>query len=456
MAPVKNPPVPLQESIIKAWLFSQNPDGTFSPATLGGGSGTTNLTGINGVAPGITNPLAVELSDGSNPFGTFANPLSVNVLSGGGSNASVGATGAAAPTSATEIGIIDGTGKLQGASATNPVPENVAQWGGTAVAPAATTAPAGTEAAPIVRNIPRKSSQILTTTPLGASSNFTSAWQDTQITGSMYVNVTIYISGGSYFSNTLLFQGTDDQSNSNMTVPLMTTTPLAGLNTYALTVKTRYWRVSISNSAAQAAMEISATDSPTASQVIVAGLGTGQVSQSNLMAVTEYFNTGLGDSPGSGIGQVVTTGGQVVIGGSASYVATGPPQTAANLVVLRTPNIFKTVAATAAGNTALWTPTTGKKFRLMRFMIQLTEDAKQAVAGNITVTFQDNTTGINFAVDVWVPASSGSNVGDAYHTDWIDFGNGILSAAANNVLNVNLSAALTAGNVRVNVCGTEE
>jgi len=87
----------------------------------GGAGGNVNITGINGSAPALTNPLPVELSDGTNPVGTAGNPLSVNVITGGGSNASVGATGATAPTSATEIGVIDGTGKLQGASASNPV-----------------------------------------------------------------------------------------------------------------------------------------------------------------------------------------------------------------------------------------------------------------------------------------------------------------------------------------------
>jgi hypothetical protein len=35
------------------------------------------------------------------------------------------------------------------------------------------------------------------------------------------------------------------------------------------------------------------------------------------------------------------------------------------------PNVFKTATASAAGNTALWAPASGKKFRLMRFMIQV-------------------------------------------------------------------------------------
>src|SRR5438105_5547002 len=36
---------------------------------------------------------------------------------------------------------------------------------------------------------------------------------------------------------------------------------------------------------------------------------------------------------------------------------------------LRTPNKFNHALATAAGNTAVWTPAAGKKFRLMRFAV---------------------------------------------------------------------------------------
>jgi hypothetical protein len=86
-----------------------------------GGTSNVNIADVNGAPPALTNPLPVELSDGTNSVGTAGNPLSVNVISGGGSNASVGATGAAAPTSATEIGIIVGA-NLQGVSASNPIP----------------------------------------------------------------------------------------------------------------------------------------------------------------------------------------------------------------------------------------------------------------------------------------------------------------------------------------------
>jgi hypothetical protein len=123
---------------------------------------------------------------------------------------------------------------------------------------------------------------------------------------------------------------------------------------------------------------------------------------------------------------------------------------------LRTPSVFKTVAAAAAGNTALWTPAVGKKFRLMRYRVTVTDNATQAVAGVLTVNLLDAAGNIAQTDDVFVPAVALVNSGALYNGGQIDLGNGILSAVANNVLNVNLSAALVTGNVRVIACGTEE
>lgn len=120
------------------------------------------------------------------------------------------------------------------------------------------------------------------------------------------------------------------------------------------------------------------------------------------------------------------------------------------------PNIFKTVQASASGNTAVWTPASGKKFRLTDLFIDLTENATLGVAGEVTISLQDGTTPMNIAFDVYIPSSGTPQVGAAFTTGQIELINGILSTTANNILNVNLSAALTAGHVRVNVMGVEE
>jgi hypothetical protein len=143
---------------------------------------------------------------------------------------------------------------------------------------------------------------------------------------------------------------------------------------------------------------------------------------------------------------------RVVAPGSAANDA------AAQLVELVGPTIFKTATATASGNTAVWTPTTGKKFRLWKFMVLLTADAYLATGPELTIKFQDNTTDIGLSFPVFVPTTAITTTpGVAFNSGWIDIGGiGIVSALANNVLSVNLSEALSGGVCGVNIAGTEE
>src|SRR5271167_1363286 len=92
---VETPPIPLQSQLIKVWSFAQNVDGTFSPSAPAGSAASVNLTGINGSAPALTNPLPVELSDGTNPFGTVSNPIKVGVSGNAGAAFDAPATGTA-------------------------------------------------------------------------------------------------------------------------------------------------------------------------------------------------------------------------------------------------------------------------------------------------------------------------------------------------------------------------
>lgn len=113
-------------------------------------------------------------------------------------------------------------------------------------------------------------------------------------------------------------------------------------------------------------------------------------------------------------------------------------------------------AASASGNTAVWTPAAGKKFRLMFAHVQLGLDATLAAAGTLTVSLADGATNL-LSWEVDVDNAALPAVAAPYISSDITLpGNGILSSAANNVLNCNLSAALTAGNVRVTALGTEE
>lgn len=123
---------------------------------------------------------------------------------------------------------------------------------------------------------------------------------------------------------------------------------------------------------------------------------------------------------------------------------------------VRVPNIFKTITATASGDTAVWTPTSSRKFRVMRYQIEVTSDAATSGGADIDIVLRDATTAIGAGVSVYVPAVAGTAFGNGYSSSWRDLGNGYVSTTANNVLNVNLSAALSSGKVRVNVAGVEE
>lgn len=106
----------------------------------------------------------------------------------------------------------------------------------------------------------------------------------------------------------------------------------------------------------------------------------------------------------------------------------------------RTPAIFKPIAPTAvvAGvGLTVWTPAAGKKFRLMGWVLSVTVASE--------VIFGDNAVGTIIARTGIQPAN------DAKAAPAI--GNGILSAAANNVLKIDVTAGAT---VQGTVYGTEE
>lgn len=124
---------------------------------------------------------------------------------------------------------------------------------------------------------------------------------------------------------------------------------------------------------------------------------------------------------------------------------------------LRTPTIFKQNTATASGSTALWTPAAGKKFRLMRYMITVPSNSVAGAQADLVMSLLDGAGAIGVAHVCNIPVAAVLTAAPPlYVSGWIDLGNGILSALANNVLNMNLSFALTGGQVNFLACGTEE
>jgi hypothetical protein len=104
---------------------------------------------------------------------------------------------------------------------------------------------------------------------------------------------------------------------------------------------------------------------------------------------------------------------------------------------LRTPNVFKPQSAVNVNAEAtIWTPASGKKFRLMGGVLVA------SVAGNIVL--KDNTGGSTIFI---LSSAAGGN------GTFFNLGNGILSATANNVLTATGPAASTLSGT---VWGTEE
>lgn len=103
----------------------------------------------------------------------------------------------------------------------------------------------------------------------------------------------------------------------------------------------------------------------------------------------------------------------------------------------RTPNVFKPIAqAAATAETTIWTPASGKKFRLQRLTL--------TVGAQTVLTFKDNTAGTTILV-LELAANTPLT---------IDLGAiGILSGAADRVLTATRATSATLNGF---VAGTEE
>lgn len=108
------------------------------------------------------------------------------------------------------------------------------------------------------------------------------------------------------------------------------------------------------------------------------------------------------------------------------------------VVGIGAPTVFKNLnAVTITSETTIWTPAAGKKFRLMGFVL-----TQGTATGNVTL--KDNTAGTTILI---IPATTlGQPLSMA-------LGNGILSAAANNVLT---ATGVSTETISGFVYGTEE
>lgn len=250
-----------------------------------------------------------------------------------------------------------------------------------------------------------------------------------------WASVQITSQGG---SSQITFQTSDDNTNwvSNNLSPTTATTSVAvGSSTttgvWHGPIMGRYFRLNVTS--------------------IVSGTTSGSVI---FLSTPRTVNSGGTSAVQSGawtVGANSATGSSIPANAFSMGMSDGT-----NLQAIRTPSIFKSATATASGDTAVWTPSAGKKFRLMRYSIQVTADVATSGGGDVDIVLRDSTTATAASFSTYIPAVAGTTFGNTNQTGWVDIGNGILSAAANNVLNVNLSAALTSGKVRVVAIGTEE
>jgi len=339
----------------------------------------------------------------------------------------------------------------------------------------ANSSPAGPELGAIVRGMLRKFTTVETTKPLPSAGVFTGPWHDTTIDGTMFVFASS-ISNQAGGSPTLIVQETDDPNTPNFTRTLNTAQVSGGgvaaantIVTMGSTVRCRYWRLVYTNGAtAQGTFILTATTSNVPliqGGLALSGSGLGNNNNTTPVSFPGSFNT-FGDNIANN-GNVVSPT-NMASGGGPLYASVNEARYGGSFTgttdatrrgwsLARTSTVLRTVSTAAAGATAIWTPGTGNKFRLLQYDISVSGNAATAGGGVVTIKLQDAAADINVAFDVLLPNAATLVQGDAFVSPRIDLGTfGYLSTAVNQALTVNLSAALSAGNVRVNVAGTEE
>jgi hypothetical protein len=428
----------------------------------GGGGGNVNITGINSITPALSNPLPVELSDGTNAFGIVGNPIFVQ-------DEADGTPGAAAPAKALQIGGTDGT-DLRALLTDNTgqlkvLVENTPAISGTVTANQGTAA-ANTAGWPVTAGGLAESTASWT--------NATSINTALQVNCAGYSTVIVTLSGsGAVTPGVVTFEVSDTTA---FTVAYTifaqpTTSQGASVSTFTLTTSNTAYSFSVAGWAAfRVRLSTAITGAGTESVGITLSAGENTVNIGSIGTIASVATasvrsniaaSALADNQAnlnffantSNAAEPLAVG-DWAYGGAFSGAASAALQ---GWSKMRAPTVFKTVQATASGNTAVWTPGSGNKFRLLKVFVEVTDNASLASGAVLTISFQDATTGMPIAFDVFVPTTAVTTViGDGLEQELDLGGFGILSAAANNVLNVNLSAALASGNVRVIAMGTEE
>ena len=121
------------------------------------------------------------------------------------------------------------------------------------------------------------------------------------------------------------------------------------------------------------------------------------------------------------------------------------PQPLGNGQPLQLMRAFRAGATFSTATTGTITVPAGAT-RIQKIVLSITEDAKQATAGDILITLSTATDTI-FSEYVYIPASAGTSAGEAWHRD-IPF-DGLAFPAG--LVTWTLSAALTGGRGSINL-----
>jgi len=329
----------------------------------------------------------------------------------------------------------------------------IGNWAGGLLTPAsqfATPSPV----APDIRAGARKVSGTLYSGPLAANKVIYTPWVDTTQTGGVFIIVS-YTSTLALAANAALIQETDDPSNPLMlnNVTLNNTSVTNGVNSMGGVIRNRYWRTSFTMGSNASPLFVATYVEFNFVPPLQAYSG-GQL-LTGIPVLTAGNAGGLGTDGGQTCGGFVSAASSGIGAnsiGTYQYLATqGANGAGTGMVVQRTPSIYRGAQFSAAGQNIIWTPRTGLKFRLMRYKIEVGEDA--TISGgpspvNIAFTSvvpSQNTTALIDSVNapgythrLVVPAAVLATSGNLYDSQWIDLGNGFLSPGANFPLAVGL------------------
>lgn len=139
--------------------------------------------------------------------------------------------------------------------------------------------------------------------------------------------------------------------------------------------------------------------------------------------------------------------------GTYNFSAVSVLNTAANnYEQIRTPTKFGFAACTTVAATDVFSPTAGKKFRLLRCII--IPAAGMAAAGVEVINLSEETLGTFLTVQAYLPIAAGIVTQPPIVIDLTP--NGYLSTTVTKKFQVTLGTAATAGAVSVTFIGTEE